>query len=358
MSYHLTLAHEILSIEGDKDMSENTAEAIAHKIIKNGTNLPGLPGIGPQLLSLAQQPIESIDVASLCKLIEGDPVFTARILQLANSSYFRTTTKIVGLRQAVMHIGLMEAINSVWWFFFQDAMPKFPKLQGLSGDDYWAHSWACATANRMLGRPDYLIQVLPGELYIIGLLHGIGKLILALNNTEDFQRCLDTCMDSGHPLELAELEVLGTTDTEIAYLILKKWNLPDNICSAIRYYRNPALAKGESHEAAALTQFAYFLTNASGIGKNGDCYQYDLSKTFISEKWSTPLADKVYQDKVVKDIYATLNKKSQSLNSNEEEEQVMDSPEAIEPGVDTPVQQSAGAAENRGIIAWFLSLFK
>jgi hypothetical protein len=68
----------------------------------------------------------------------------------------------------------------------------------------------------MLGRPDRLITCLPGELYIAGLLHGVGKLILALHQPEDFFQCLENSRNYNQPLFEAELDLFGTTDMDIA----------------------------------------------------------------------------------------------------------------------------------------------
>ena len=309
-------------------MSKYTAERIALDIIKSGKKLPQLPSVSQRLLFLARQPIDRIDVASFSRLIEADPVLTAKILQLANSPVFGTVNRIVGVRQAIMHMGLEETISSVYSFFYRDVLPRFPKIDGFSGKDYWDHSWACATANRMLGHPfhAHMGKVLPGEMYIVGLLHGIGKLFLAISRPDDFQRCLSFSKKKDLPLEETEKNIIGTTNTEIAYNILKEWNFPEHICSAIRHYYSPIGADKEHRGLAALTQLAYYIANTSGIGCNGDHYSYNLSQSYISQNWVLPLAEKKQQERLIKDIYATLNKKSQALNPDEEKEHHRDAP--------------------------------
>lgn len=290
---------------------DTATNAIALEIIESGAGLPPLPAAGAQLLALAQQRIDDIDVDAFTRLVESDPALCAKVLQLANSSYYSTVSKVVSLRQAIMKIGLEETINAAYWFFCQSTLPGLPAMEGFSGKDYWAHSWACAVANRMLGRPDIAVKTLPGELYVAGLLHGIGKLILAVHRPDDFLRCIRNSRDFSQPLEQAEKEIFGTTDSLIAYRVMKSWQLPANICAAVKYYVAPQSAEPEYREIAALTQFAYFIGNTSGIGNSGDEFCYDLSQTWLCQDDASPLYDEALRQRLVQEIYAVLQKKSE-----------------------------------------------
>jgi HD-like signal output (HDOD) protein len=339
-------------------MSKYTAERIALEIINSGKKLPQLPSVSQKLLFLSRQPIEKIDVASFSRLIEGDPALTAKMLQLANSAFYGPLKKIVGVRQAVIHVGLEEAISSVYRYFYKEALPRFPVFERFSGKDFWDHSWACATANRMLGHPfhGHMGQVLPGELYIVGLLHGIGKLFLAISRPDDFQRCLNTAKNLNLPLDQAEEKTFGTTDTEIAYHILTEWNFPPHICSAIRYYHSPGGAQKDNRGLAALTQLAYYIANNAGIGSNGDQFDYDLSQTYISQNWVLPLTDKKQQERVIAEIYSTLQKKSEVLNPVVEDEQPKEA--ATAPEIKNRTSKYQSFSKKKGLFRCILALLR
>lgn len=288
---------------------ENT-EQIALKILQSGVNLPPLPAVLTRLLALSRQPEDKIDIGKFTNLLQSDPALTARILQLANSSYYEALIKITNLRQAIMHIGLQETIATVNWMLCQKILPHFPVMEGFSDKDYWAHSWACATANRMLGRPDLGVRCQPGELYVTGLLQGIGRLILALHKPVEFRQCLENSRDFSQPLEEAEIDILGTTDSHVAYEILKTWHFPDSICNGVKFHKNPEDADEQYREIAALTQFAYFIANTSGIGNNGDEFSYDLNDTFLAKQQDSPFSRPEIRDRLVHDIQQTLQKKA------------------------------------------------
>ncbi len=179
-------------------------QRVTLETLDSEVTLPALPLAGGRLLELLQQPLDDIDIAEVARLIEADPGLYLRGLQLANSAYFCTINTITGVRQAVMHIGLEETLYSVHWLFYQNILPKFPTLEDFSSRDYWVHSWACAVANKMLGHPGLEGGVLPGDLYLAGIFHGIGKLILALHWPEEFQQCIRNAKDFSQPLHEAK----------------------------------------------------------------------------------------------------------------------------------------------------------
>jgi HD-like signal output (HDOD) protein len=297
-------------------MQENV-QSIALKILQSNVQLPPFPPIGSQLLAMNTQSHDEIDVGRFIRLVETDPSLVTRLLQLANSSFFSPAQKIFSVRQAVMHMGLEESLNAISWHFFRATLPKFPRLKGFSGKDYWAHSWACAMANRMLGRPDRLITCLPGELYIAGLLHGVGKLILALHQPEDFLQCLENSRNYNQPLFEAELDLFGTTDTDIAFEILRSWQFPEKICMAVKHYQFPQKAEKPYREIAAATQFAYYIANTSGVGNSGDMHCFDLHDTVLGRGADSPLGDDETRNRIVQDIYRTIKNKFAAIHDEQ-----------------------------------------
>ena len=303
-------------------MIKYTAKRIALEVMESGDALPALPAASQRLLAMVNQPIDKIDIASFSKTVEGDPALTAKLLQLANSSYFGTLKEIMSVRQAITYIGLEETIASVHTIFFKQALPKFPAIDGFSGKDYWDHSWACATANRMLGHPVHqqMAPSVPCELYIAGLLHGIGKIFLAISRTEQFQQCIQHSRDHKKPLDQVEVDIIGTTDAEIAYNVLKTWNLPEHICQAIRHYQAPFEAAKEFRGLAALTQLAYYITSAAKIGSNGEGCEYQVEESYVTENWALLPTEKKHQELLIKDIFVTLKKKSALLNPEKQKD--------------------------------------
>lgn len=337
-------------------LSSDSASEIAKEILHSGENLPVLPESGPQLLAMAQKPIDSIEVPQLSKLIDADPAMVAKILRLANSAYYGTINRISNLRQAIIHIGLEETINTVCYLFYKNALPKFPKIEGFSDRDYWAHSWACATANKMLGHPRLQTNSVPGDLYVAGLLHGIGKLFLALRRPDDFLVAIRTSQETGTPLFQQQMEVIGTTDGHVAYEVLSQWRLPDIICYAVKHYSNPGEAPEEFREIASLTQFAYFIANGSKVGDVGDHYSVNLQDTWVVKEADTPLSWEKTHQTYVQDIYSTIIEKSQTIFDMDNDSEVVENDDVEED--EEYISVARRNQQKQGFFSWLLSFFR
>jgi len=323
--------------------SKKSPDALIADLLDSGIELPPMPAIGAELLAVARQPVDTVDVKKVTALIESDPSVAARILRMANSPYFGVANEVTSLRQGIVLIGLAETINTLYFYVLMKTLPRFPSVEGFSSEDYWAHSWACATAGRMLGRPQFLIRSLPGELYLAGLLHGVGKLVLAMTRKDEFARCVALAREQNIPLHQAEEGVLGFHHLALGARLLKSWNLPPSIRAAVGFYHSPGEADPRYQEIAALTQLAYLIANQSGIGYSGSPCENDPSQAWIVAQGSGPLSNRATLDPLVAEIADTLKKKSALMAA------VGSSDEAVAPKEAPP--SAAGRQEKRPIEA-------
>lgn len=292
---------------------ETIANAVALDILNSKFKIPPMPANGPKLISLVRKPIDDIKLDDFVKIIDSDPGLLSLILELANSAYFRGVDEVYSLRSAIVRVGLQETINSANLYFFQGLFPKIPQIDGFQVHAYWAYSWACANAARRLGHPNMNMDVNPGELYIAGLLHGIGKLILAIQYPFEFGKCIQTAARLKLPLHIVELDEFGATDTHIASKLLEIWQIPSRVCSGIKFYQNPGQAPEKDKNISALLQFAYAVAAASGIGTNGDGLVSSIESTWLAGRPEVPLFKKQTQDAVIKEILETLREKAESF---------------------------------------------
>jgi len=291
------------------------AFSIAQEILTTSINLPTIPANATKIIAIVRQPSDQIDIPLFVKLVESDPGLFTRILQLANSPFYSEIDKIVSLRSAITRIGLIEIVNSVCLYFFQKMLPKFPDLEGFSYDDFWSHSWACAVANRRLGHPNLEMGVLPGDLYMTGMLHGIGKLLVAIHYPNEFSQCLRKAREFKYPLHQVEKDVFGTTDALVAANVLKSWNLPTNVCEGVAFHQMPELAPPEHRIIAGLTQFAYVIAGQSEVGCTGDGITMDLPSTYFGQLPKLKISRPEVQENLVKEILASLEGKTENITS-------------------------------------------
>lgn len=329
---------------------ETIANAIALDILNSKLEIPPMPANGPKLMSLIRKPIDDIQVGDFVQIIDSDPGLLSMILQLANSVYFKGVDEVYSLRSAIARIGLQETIDAANLYFFRRMFPKIPEIKGFQAQEYWAFSWACANAARRLGHPNLGMDVNPGELYIAGLLHGIGKLILAIQYPSEFSKCIQTAARLKLSVHAVELDEFGTTDTNIASTLFGIWHIPSRVCTGVEFYQNPDLAPEKDRNIAALIQFAYAVASMSGLGKNGDGCVTSLESTWIARQSGLPLSRKEVQDAVIKEIQASLEEKSESITgiAPQKQEAVSDS---------SKLKPTKANPSKTGFFAWIRSLF-
>lgn len=299
---------------GNNIVSEKTiGDSISLEILISKTRLPPLPAHITKLMEMARQPMDNIEIGDFAKLVETDPGLFASVLKLANSPYYGGVDKIITLRTAITRIGLSETINSVCLFCLKKILPQLPSIDFFSAKDYWAYSWACAVANRRLGHPNLALGINAGELYLAGLLHGMGKLLLAIHYPDEFLKCLKLTQKFNQPLYKAELEILGTTDAFIASKIMETWNLPVNICAGVAFYQRPESAPREYRVIAGLTQMAYSIAALSGIGSSGENTLPDLCSLYICQQPNLSISKETVRGKLIEEILNSLAEKSESV---------------------------------------------
>lgn len=336
---------------------ETIANAISLEILNSGFQFPPMPANGQKLMHLVQQPVEKIDTDELVRLIEPDPGLYSMVLQLANSIYFKGIENVISLRSAIGRVGLNEAIDSVNFYFFQRMLPKIPEIDGFSAKNYWAFSWACATAARRLGHPNLGFTALPGELYIAGLLHGIGKLIFAINHPDKFSRCVRLARQHELPLHTIELDEFGTTDALVASKLMGVWNIPAGIVAGVQHYLAPGDAPEEYRDIAALIQYAYSLAAVSGIGVSGDGVIMEPNSTWVIQETHSMLAKPDIRETTTREIFQALEEKSESVTGVSSK----DKPDS--PGMDNRAEKEksasgqGGDSGKKGLFSWVKSIF-
>lgn len=339
----------------DSFLSEKTiAKSMTLEILTSSVKLPPIPTNGTKLLELVQSPMDDIDIPDFAKLVEVDPGLLTSVLKLANSSYYGEIDRISSLKAAITRIGLTETIHSVCLYLFKGILPKFPAVQGFSSMEYWTFSWGCAQVNRRLGHPNLGLDIIPGQLYLAGLLHGIGKIMMAIHYPHEFSRCLDMAEKLSQPLETVERDIFGTTDAFVAANILDAWSLPEPVCNAVLYSHMPEKAPETFRDIAALTQLSYMVTRQAGLGKSGDGDEVDLNAAFICNHKASRLSDAKTRDQVIEEVIRSIKEKSSIMTG----EKVVHKPRRINNPVRSAAQKKAPPEKKKkGFFATIRSWF-
>lgn len=172
---------------------------------------------------------ESSTIDDISDVVLLDPALSATILKLANSSFFNYPGKIDTISKAVLVLGITEVYNLVIAHFTAEA---FSKIEADSEflDLFWLKSVDCALIITFLGRELNITN--PERLFILGLLHNIGELVVRQLNQEKAVECESD--DIALLPWQKQLEVLGFSYGDCSAELMKLWQLPYSLFAPIR----------------------------------------------------------------------------------------------------------------------------
>lgn len=212
------------------------------QLIAKFRNLPSVPTIYNQVIAELESPTGSF--GEVARLIAQDPLMTAKILQVVNSAIFAPSTPITRAEEAVLLLGTQRTQALVL------AVPMFTKYEsatcpGVAPDQLWQHSMEVAALARAIavraGHTD-----LADAAFTAGLLHDIGKLLLAANLTREYAEVHQRAEELAAPVFQVERQLLGTTHAEAAACLFGMWGLPLPVLEAIAHHHEPLRSEHDS----------------------------------------------------------------------------------------------------------------
>ncbi len=197
---------------------------------------PFSPILNRLLASLAK---EDVSFNKLGDLIEKDPVMAGNLLHLVNSALYARRGSINSVRHALSLLGINKLRNAVLGMSITRMWNQVRTPPSWSMARFNMHSSAAAILSDLLSQRlsvDYAEGAFVG-----GLLHDVGRLLIALGLTEEYGRILQMHESEGKPLLECEMEVTGLTHPELSAEALAHWNLPEPIQNAVRFHHSPEL---------------------------------------------------------------------------------------------------------------------
>lgn len=204
------------------------------------SELPSLPTI---LMDALQQLEGQQDMVSLIDKIGRDPVLVARLLRIANSSFYGMSREIGSLREAIVVLGFNRVRDLLISICFSQMLVS--QQHHFDYTDFWHHSMAVADCSRQLARSTGFN---PDVAFTAGLLHDIGQLVIVFLYPEEIVRQIFNTQTEGsfakshHEITENERKILTFDHTEIGSKSALYWNFPEVIQQAIEQHETAPLA--------------------------------------------------------------------------------------------------------------------
>jgi len=197
-------------------------------------SLASPPAIHQELMRVIARPTSS--ASDIADVIGRDPALSASLLRLVNSSFFAFSRRIDDLGTAVMAVGVSQirdlALATSVISLFKDV-----PADEVSMEDFWKHSLATAVGSRVLAsmRQEFNVE----SLFLAGLLHDLGRLVLFLRAGRMMNRSIREARDRGLPLHQAEAEIFGFHHGDMGQALMERWNLEELFGEVAAYHHAP-----------------------------------------------------------------------------------------------------------------------
>jgi len=226
--------------------------------------LVSLPEVCLRVNEMMEDPATS--ARTLGEVISRDTGLTARLLKIVNSSFYGFPSKIETVSRAVTVIGLRELRGLVLAASAVETFSKIP-TEVLNRVHFWRHSVYCGVVAQLVAEE---CKVLHSErLFVAGLLHDIGKLIIAHRLPEQMKIIKErVAAEQRFDYEI-EQEELGFDHADVGGALLREWKMPPTLCDAVDYHHRPGDAE-ESLMDAAMVHLANSITGMAEEGLDVD----------------------------------------------------------------------------------------
>ncbi|MEI8382585.1 MAG: HDOD domain-containing protein [Planctomycetota bacterium] len=233
-----TLQESLIAPEGGKSPLPT---AVLERLRLRVNHLKMLPAIAMQALNVAND--AECGIEEFAAVIERDVTLAADILRMANSVMFAGGKQVMNLHRAVVRVGIRQCKNLIIASSFSSMMKKMSLEQEWIRECLWRHSFTTALLCLNLNRA--IDAGFQGEEFVGGLVHDIGRALLATSCPEDFSRIDSMEFNEGPEILLEEQNAIESNHCDVGAWFAQHGSLPEPLIDVIRFHHNPERMPGD-----------------------------------------------------------------------------------------------------------------
>ncbi len=233
---------------------EDLVSYLSNHIQTGKIPLPVLPIIVEKINNIIDDP--SADTEDLAAVVETDAVISAKILSIANSAFYNTSSHINSIKEAVLRLGTHEIQALAITIANKNLYKAQNKICKELLERLWYYSLATAINAESIAS---LQKLSPSEKYFtMGMVHNIGQTLLL--------RIMGEMIKDNNKFSIEE--IANTTSRyapKLSGTLLKHWQFPEEFISAATLYQSQDLNK-DSDQAVLIIHTSAFLAETMKYG--------------------------------------------------------------------------------------------
>jgi len=201
-------------------------------LVTKNLKLPSPPAIALRILEAVKK--NDASFSDLARIVEVDPALTAKILKVANSSFYSMASQVNTIGKALSVLGLNVTKNIALSFVIAKELTG-PAEGGFDFNYFWKRAVTSAVSAELLAAK---LSYRNDDLFVSALLQDIGVLILYLCRSDEYRQVLDEKRVSGRPILDIEQRIFGFDHQEVGAELLMEWGLPTTFADTIRHHHD------------------------------------------------------------------------------------------------------------------------
>ncbi len=271
---HVAGGNQFLAKPFDTSTLKSTVErclAADHCIVSNSMReligriraFPTIPSLYLEVVSALNNP--DATTSEVGAIVAKDMAMTTQLLQMLNSAYFSLPRTITEPAEAVGLLGFETVKSLVMSVKLRSQYDKVKPVY-FSIDHVWRHSTNVARVAKELALLESGDNVLAAAAYTAGLLHDLGKIILAANFDSQYSGAHAIARKNRVPLCEVERDIFGADHGQIAAYLFSLWGMPAGVIEAAALHHNPRQSDNRTFSALTAVHIANALEHESNPG--------------------------------------------------------------------------------------------
>ncbi len=209
-------------------------------VVRSIRDLPPMPVVATKVLELLGDP--NVNYKHVAQAISSDPAVSARLIKVANSSFYSMKRQIKTLDHAIAIVGEKTLRSLV----LAASLEGMNKSYGLLEKMLWEDAMGCAIGSRILARKFSCAD--PEEAFLAGLFRHLGKIVMNFSDPDSYRALVEAAYSEGVSTTELEGRFFPYAHEVVGAAVLDKWNFSRSLVMAVLHHEDLNVAVDEDDD--------------------------------------------------------------------------------------------------------------